>query len=419
MTPMIDRNAHRLTIYIGESDRWRGKPLYAALLETLKAEGVAGATVVRGVAGFGAHSRIHTAAILRLSEDLPLRIEVIDSPDKIAHAIEVITPMVREGLITLDEVQVAKYTHRYLNPLPADRPVEEIMTRDAMTLNPEMTVAQAWERMLEHQIKALPVVTGQGEVVGMLTDEDILECCGGLQQRLAIAERLDEEILREELENLRTSPLKVGDVMKTPAITIKASDPLGLAAARMARHGIKRLPVVDEMGKLVGVLSRVDILQQVVETLPRARKSKLMPGAVHVIREVMSPRVPLIDQDALLPDVITAFIEYDTRRLIVVDQEGRPVGLVSDADAVSRVQPQERRGVLSALRRRGPMPSGDVTAGELMSRGVLTVGPQTDVAEAVRSMLSHRRKWLVVVDEEGRPMGLVDRQILLQAVSGK
>src|SRR3990172_1165396 len=111
MMTTIDRNAHRLIIYIGESDRWRGKPLYAAILETLKSEGIAGATVVRGVAGYGAHSRIHTAAILRLSEDLPLRIEVIDSPDKITHAMEVISPMVREGLIALDEVQVVRYTH--------------------------------------------------------------------------------------------------------------------------------------------------------------------------------------------------------------------------------------------------------------------------------------------------------------------
>ena len=76
----IQQKAQRLVIFIGEADHWRGKPLYAALLDTLKAGGLAGATVTRGVAGFGAHSRIHTASIVRLSEDLPLRIEVIDSP---------------------------------------------------------------------------------------------------------------------------------------------------------------------------------------------------------------------------------------------------------------------------------------------------------------------------------------------------
>ena len=117
----IGRNAKRLRIYIGDSDQWRGKPLYAALLEQLKKEGMAGATVVRGVASFGAHSRIHTASILSLSTDLPLVIEVINSPEKIQQAVESISPMVREGLITLEDIEVISYTHRFLRPLPADK----------------------------------------------------------------------------------------------------------------------------------------------------------------------------------------------------------------------------------------------------------------------------------------------------------
>ena len=96
----IPGQAKRLRIYIGDSDQWRGKPLSAVLLEQLKQEGLAGATVFRGVAGFGAHSRIHTAAILDLSTDLPIVIEVIDTPEKIQHALEVVSPMIREGLIT-------------------------------------------------------------------------------------------------------------------------------------------------------------------------------------------------------------------------------------------------------------------------------------------------------------------------------
>ena len=88
----IQGQAKRLRIYIGDSDLWRGKPLSAVLLETLKKEGLAGATVFRGVAGFGAHSRIHTAAILDLSTDLPIVIEVIDTPEKIQHALETVSP---------------------------------------------------------------------------------------------------------------------------------------------------------------------------------------------------------------------------------------------------------------------------------------------------------------------------------------
>ncbi len=120
----IQGKAKRLRIYIGDSDQWRGVPLYAALLETLKKKGLAGATVIRGVAGFGAHSRIHTASILSLSTDLPLVIEVIDLEDKIQQAIELISPMVGEGLITLEDIEVLSYLHRYLRPLPAEKRVK-------------------------------------------------------------------------------------------------------------------------------------------------------------------------------------------------------------------------------------------------------------------------------------------------------
>ncbi|HQV70316.1 MAG TPA: DUF190 domain-containing protein [Thermoflexales bacterium] len=116
MIPQLGEQAERLAIYIGESDRWHGKPLYVAILETLKTNHFAGATVTRGVAGFGAHSHIHTAAILRLSEDLPLIIFVVDTPEKIQKAIELVGPMVNEGLMTLEDVRVLRYTHRGAKP---------------------------------------------------------------------------------------------------------------------------------------------------------------------------------------------------------------------------------------------------------------------------------------------------------------
>ena len=73
----IEGEAKRVRVYIGESDQWRGKPLFTAIVERCRREGLAGATVLRGIEGFGAHSRIHTARILQLSEDLPLVIEIV------------------------------------------------------------------------------------------------------------------------------------------------------------------------------------------------------------------------------------------------------------------------------------------------------------------------------------------------------
>jgi hypothetical protein len=98
-----------LRIFIGESDRWEHKPLYEAIVLKARELGLAGATVLRGPMGFGANSRLHTSKILRLSEDLPLIIEIVDSEQKIQLLLPHLDLMVKEGLVTLEKVQVIKY----------------------------------------------------------------------------------------------------------------------------------------------------------------------------------------------------------------------------------------------------------------------------------------------------------------------
>jgi PII-like signaling protein len=101
-----------LRIFIGESDRWQGKPLYEAIVLAARAHGLAGATVLRGPMGFGANSHIHTAKILRLSEDLPMVIEIVDLEVRIDAFLPVLDEMVAEGLITLESVHVFRYRSR-------------------------------------------------------------------------------------------------------------------------------------------------------------------------------------------------------------------------------------------------------------------------------------------------------------------
>jgi CBS-domain-containing membrane protein len=415
-TPSIQKQAQRLRIYIGESDRWRGKPLYAVLLDILKAQGMAGATVLRGVAGFGAHSHIHTAAILRLSEDLPLVIDVIDNPDKISAALEIIYPMVNEGLITIEDVQVIKYTHRYLHPLPADRLVSEVMTRAVITLSPETAVYAAWMRMLESQIKVFPVVDDARHVLGILTDEDLLERAG-IQQRLAVAARLNQTLINEELDRLRSSPFKVADVMSYPVITACADDPLGLAASRMVKAGLKRLPVVDGQGLLVGILARLDILRQVADNVPPVVVARSPAPVALTVQDVMTVDVPLVRLEDRLEVLVEKFLSAGTHRLVVVDQNGRAVGLISDSDVVARVQPAQQAGLLAAFRKIAQPPAGHETAADLMSPRPLAAAPDLPLVDAVQLMLSEGRKWLVVVDAQSHPLGLVDRRILLDALT--
>jgi len=411
----LNKKAKRLRIYISERDRWHGVALDTAILMVMRESGTAGATEFHGIQGFGAHSLIHTVRQEVGAIDLPVVIEAVDTPDKIASLVELVYPMVREGLITTEDVEIVKYTHRYLNPLPADKSISEVMTRAVVTLTPGMTVHEAWALMLKEQVKAAPVIDAERRVAGILTDEDLLERAG-IQQRLSVAIRMDADELNQELHSLQSSPLKVSDVMTQPAVTAAEDEMLGEVTTRMVKHGLKRLPVVDGAGRLVGVISRLDILRQVAQIDYVVPAQHLHTGAVQTVADIMSSHIPMVSQDDDLALIIEKFSQSDSYRLIVVDGEGKAVGLISDSDVVARVQPAKRRGVLAALRNIGKPPAGRETAFDLMSPGVITASPETPVVDALKRMLAESRKWLVVVNAQGQPLGLVDRQLMLEAM---
>ena len=112
----IDGPALRLRIHCGDADQWHGRPLYEAIVHLLRDRGIAGATVVRGIEGFGHAARIHTSRILRLSEDLPIVIDVVDREDRLRAILPELEAMVRDGLITAEPVEVIAYRSSPADP---------------------------------------------------------------------------------------------------------------------------------------------------------------------------------------------------------------------------------------------------------------------------------------------------------------
>ncbi|HPC96121.1 MAG TPA: DUF190 domain-containing protein [Sedimentisphaerales bacterium] len=109
---MLPKEGRLLRIFIGESDRHDGMPLYQWIVRQARQNHMAGATVVRGLEGFGAHSRLHTAKILRLSQDLPIVIEIVDTPDKIEGFLKIVDGAIEEGIATLEDVYIHFYRSR-------------------------------------------------------------------------------------------------------------------------------------------------------------------------------------------------------------------------------------------------------------------------------------------------------------------
>jgi PII-like signaling protein len=104
--------ALRLTVFVGECDTWHGRPLYTEIVHRAHAAGLAGATVTRGIEGYGASSRIHTTRLLSLSEDLPVIVVIVDTPERVRAFLPVLDELVNEGLVTVDEVEVIRYVGR-------------------------------------------------------------------------------------------------------------------------------------------------------------------------------------------------------------------------------------------------------------------------------------------------------------------
>ena len=105
----LDGQQTLMRIHIGEADKSDGMPLYQALVELFRKEGLAGATVTRGIAGFGAQSRLHTTRLLRLSQDLPIVVEVVDSQENIDRVLPMLDGMLGGGLVTMEKVRVIRY----------------------------------------------------------------------------------------------------------------------------------------------------------------------------------------------------------------------------------------------------------------------------------------------------------------------
>jgi CBS domain-containing protein/PII-like signaling protein len=407
----------RVRIYTGETTQCGWKPLFHALLEFLRAEGAAGATVVRGVAGFGATSRIHTATLFRLSEDLPIVIDWVDTPERVERLLPHIREMVTEGLITVEDVQVAAYSHR---PVRADVPehvrVADVMTRDVARVYPETPLGELVQLLIGRECRAVPVIDAAERVVGMITNGDLVERAG-LAMRLELLATAERNKLQQALAVLTANGRTAAEVMTRDVVTVPPDLSVLETARLMAQRRLKRLPVVDAAGHLLGIVSRVDLLRTVAQGYPAPEQQPSLERPVRLVADVLRRDVPTVSLQASLPEVLDAIVSTRLNRAIVVDEQQRVVGLVTDAELVHRLG--EQPGIVTRLMRRAAavpiMP--DVKVTDLMITDVVTTRPEVTIEVAIHDMLAHKHKILPVVDAAGRLLGIVDRFDLLQAIA--
>jgi CBS domain-containing protein len=419
----------RVRIYVGEDDHWQGRSLALAIVQVLHDEGAAGATVLRGLVGFGVHGRIHTANLPDLAAPLPMVVEWVDTPERVDRLLPRVADMVAEGLITVETVRIAKHAHRVLHDIESRRRVEDAMTRDVASVREDTPIDEVVRRLVGQNFRALPVVDADGRVVGIVTSSDLVER-GGLHARIDSLAALDADGLRREVARLGQGNQFARHLMTAPVVTARPEEPLAAAAHRMVVRRLKRLPVVDADGRLVGMVSRVDVLRTVGEGYPRDEPPPAgeVPAHARTVGEVARADVPTVGSEAAMPEVLDAVVSTRLLRAVVVDRDRRPLGVVSDADLIRCVDPAAHPTLLRALAARVPfvrhspeeqalLHRAPACAADVMTRPAVTVTADTPLPAAIKRMLDARKKILVVVDADGRVVGAVDRADLLRAVA--
>jgi CBS-domain-containing membrane protein len=447
MSLLRQGKAQALTIYLGESDQWQGTPLYVAIIQYLREQGCAGATVTRAVAGYGAGSRLHMSGGLQWSSDAPVIIQVVEQPERLRRILPHLQEMLQGGVMTLHEIEVLKYTHARRHGLPTKLPVRQVMETSIMTVNPTTPVALIVDLLLQAPFRALPVVDDQGHLQGIISTGDLinaglLSVRRGLVRKALELDSLTAETVEAPLEQARQSTRTAQDIMNRQVRTVGPEMSIREAARVMLESDLRRVPVVEADNRLVGMLTRADLLQAVItsplmsphassatQPLQRTVHQTTIPAQQRPIADYMNPEVSTVHEQTPLDEVIDELILAPLKRVIVVDAAHHVQGIISDIDVLSRMQQEARPNLLSTLTgwargKPGRLSTGTLQthtgkariAADVMNRDVITVADTTPVQETIERMIVTGRKVLPVVDAQGQLVGVVGRSNLLRVL---
>lgn len=422
--------AKRVRIYLSEGDRAGHLPAHVALIQFLRKEGAQGASVFRGIEGFGASGEVHVSHLPDIAYKLPIIVEWIDHAERVERLMPQVRAMVKHGFITADDTSILLFEPHPVRMLAAAVTAADVMSREVTSVDVSTPIRQVVEAILGKPYRAVPVLD-RGRVAGIITGSDLVER-GGLGVRLNLLATMAAPERLQHLDALSGASLEAGAVMTRDPVCVLPGTPLTEVALLMARRRLKRLPVVDGQGQLLGVVSRYDLLRsaagdgfEAAEEGPRAAGL----GADAPISSVMRRDVPAVHPDTPLPETMQAVVSTRLNMAVVVDDARRVLGLVSDGALLERITPALRPGIVRSLMLRLPFAhprQGELdtvaharahSAGELMSRGVPTVPPETRLSEAIARMLQENQKLLAVTGDGGVLLGVVDRADLLRGLA--
>ncbi|MBW2192455.1 MAG: DUF190 domain-containing protein [Deltaproteobacteria bacterium] len=419
-----------IEIYSNEEARCKGKPLSDTVLQYIRGLKMASRCIVtRGVEGCYENGEVATQNILVLSFNMPLKIEIILPSSELDRVLPTLEEIVCEGIVAVRETGIRSHKTRK-RLLPRQLKVKDLMTASPETVEQSTPLNEVTRLLLSSVFNGVPVVDKNDRLVGIITQEDLIYRAD-LPMRLGLLAKSDQEKVDTVLDGLASK--KAEEIMTSPVVSIKEDEMATDAVNLMIQKKLKRLPVLNERGKLVGVLSRVDIFSAIMTKSPdwkAFQKRNIKVGNMHQVSDIMRRDTHAVSPETSVEEVIQIIDSDDIQRVAVLDENGVFLGLISDRDLLvsfsgdhagiwdyfTRIMPFTERGrrqkeFRSHLRKK--------TAGEVMKTDLVTVGENTTLGEAIKLMTEKALKRVPVIDEEGKFKGMISRDELLRIGFGQ
>ncbi|TCL56818.1 CBS domain protein [Hydrogenispora ethanolica] len=417
-----------IKVFTNENAHWQGKPLGQAVVEYLRGLKIPlRCIVVKGNEGYYETGEIAIQTLLKYNFNLPVKIEIILPVRWLKVVLRNVAAMVQDGIVAVEKLAV--YHYRADEQLiPNQVTVREVMTGKVATVPPGLPLDEVVRRMLAASLKSIPVVDEERRVLGMITQENLSDH-PHLPLRLGLLARLEPAKIEKFLNQL---PIyTAAEIMTSPAVTVRESQQLHEAIDLMLKHRLKRLPVVDEQGRLAGVIARIDILRVIDQQVLRWKTLQHQHITVQNLKQIK--QVGQRDREAVYPEtplseVVDLFDRKEIQRVAVVDHANHLLGIISDTDLLPvrdgtvetakeffihpRSALAKRRQLKEVVERMNAR-----TAGDLMNRQVLWVRERDTVDTAVQFMAEQGLKRLPVVNDAGQFQGMISRDALLRTIS--
>lgn len=418
-----------IEVFCSEEMAYQGTPLHEAIVDFVRSLKIAARCLVfKATEGCFENGEVATPNILELSYNMPLRIEIVLPSAERDRVLPALETMISQGIVGMRELELYSFKARG-SLLPRQIKVKDVMTPEPKTVQVSTPIKEIIQLLSYSNFYGIPVVDEDQRPVGIITELDLIERAG-LPLRVGLLSEADWAYIDPALESI--AHRQAQEMMTRPVITIGAEDLLTNAVNRMLEKGLKRLPVVDLSGKLVGMLSRWDIFRTITEVSPdwqSMAQQNVEVGNLRYVSDIMRRDTQTVLPGTSIEEIVHLVDANDIQRIAVTDEDNRYLGLISDRDLLAVfanhypgfwarfagkvlfAQKGERHKLVGeALRSK--------TAVDIMRTDLPTVEEHTGLDQAIKLMVTKGVKRLPVVDADGRFKGMLNRSALLHTGFG-